>query len=53
METRMENFASKGEQKIIIAGSVSEEQQAEMILIAKIFLVESRIKYLVGEVYDK
>jgi hypothetical protein len=24
-----------------------------MILIAKIFLVESRIKYLVGEVYDK
>lgn len=38
---------------MIIAGSISEEQQVEMTLIAKIFLVESRIKYLVGEIYDK
>jgi hypothetical protein len=38
---------------MIIAGSVSEEQQLEVTLIVKIFLVESRIKYLVGEVYDK
>jgi len=32
-----------------IAGMISEEQDKDILLLAKIFLVENRIKYLVEQ----